>query len=330
MIFNLIIGIRLLASISGWDAIIVDIESLVAIIPVLAVRVMSNRQFTVIQRIETNPVEIDDVAPNFWRHLLYTVSISLGNKYLDKLLFISPMLGMFYSRKLNIPKSKIGVWPSCVDMNVFDPRTAVGADFLRSELGLSGRLSVLYHGTLSKGRGTMKLINAFAILKEENVKATLVLLGHGQLMEEILRYVQAKHLGDVVKILGPVRYFEVANYLAACDAGIVPLPDHIWWRYQCPIKLLECLAMNRPVIVSDLPAHRWIIGKVELAVYLDGTEPREIADGIRRVLESADELRPELGRNIAAGFSAEAISALLEHEISSSINQNTSEARLSS
>jgi glycosyltransferase involved in cell wall biosynthesis len=250
--------------------------------------------------------------------LLYTIAIRISKTFSDKILFVSPMLSKSCSMQFQIPEDKIGVWPSSVDTSCFYERPPHKIDRLREDLGLSGRLGVLYHGSLEKTRGLMETVEAFRILKEQHVKATLVLLGDGPLRGEILRFIDENKLKDVVKVPKPVNTIaEVADYIAAADVEIVPLPDHPWWRYQCPIKVLECLASNRPLIVTDIPANRWIIGDNPVAVYLKGTGPRQIADGVKAFLQDARRLDPRLGSQIASRFSVEEIAAAIEHHIRS-------------
>ena len=72
----------------------------------------------------------------------------------------------------------------------------------------------------------------------------------------------------------------VPRFVAMCDIGIVPLPNLPQWRHQCPLNLLEYLAMEKPVIVSDIPANRDILGTCKCGKYLASVEPEKIADAI--------------------------------------------------
>ena len=57
-----------------------------------------------------------------------------------------------------------------------------------------------------------------------------------------------------------VDYEDVPKYISMSDVAIIPLPDMHYWRSQSPLKLLEYLAMTKTVIISDIPAHRAVIG----------------------------------------------------------------------
>lgn len=57
-----------------------------------------------------------------------------------------------------------------------------------------------------------------------------------------------------VAFLGRKPYDDVADYMAACDALIMPWNDSEWIKACNPIKLKEYLATGRPIITTDFPA----------------------------------------------------------------------------
>ena len=315
ILFELMAFWRAMASIFRYDALILDVYSLPLLFPALVISRLRRPSLALFLRVESNPVETGGLLRSMGLSVLYALSIRLASAFFGKIFFISPMLAQLYSRQFGISPEKVAVWPSSVDMAVFDPRSVTSVDRLRRELRLSGRLGVLYHGVLTRGRGIMELLEAFRILSDRHVKATLVLLGYGPLREKVIEEIQANHLEGVVRACGPVDYSEVPRYISACDVEINAVPDHPWWRYQCFVKTLECLAMNKPLIVSDIPAHRWIAGDAPVVLYLKGTSAREIADGVLAFMRSEKELNPSLGREIASRFSAERIAKTLEDQI---------------
>jgi glycosyltransferase involved in cell wall biosynthesis len=73
--------------------------------------------------------------------------------------------------------------------------------------------------------------------------------------------------------------------------------------------------LNKPVIVSNIPCNRWILGNAPVGIYLRGTSPREIADGVREFLVRRNTLNPTLGREMAAAFSVKRIAEMLERQM---------------
>lgn len=332
LVFDLKAFLRILR-LEPLDCVILDVYTLPVFLPMFLFRHFLSGRPALFLRIESNPVDTEGPLQSLLLSILDRFSITAAKLLCNRILFISPMMAELYSRQFGIPAEKVGVWSSSVDTGLFDPREYRGSmktDRLRRELGISDQMVVLYHGSLSKERGIMETVEAFKILKEESVNVMLIVLGYGPFRDEVARYVRENRLEGAVQVCGPAYSIaDVGEYIALCDVGIVPLPDHPWWRYQCSIKTLELLAMNKPLIVSDIPANRSIIGDAPVGSYLAGTSPREIADGIRHFLSIKDSLDPEVGREIAAKFSVDEIAMMLEHQISSAINSRNAKQGVS-
>ena len=71
-------------------------------------------------------------------------------------------------------------------------------------------------------------------------------------------------LGNV-HLLGRKPYEEVAAYMAACDALIMPWARNEWVRACNPVKLKEYLAVGRPVVSTGFPELDWYPGLVRVA-----------------------------------------------------------------
>jgi len=282
--------------------------------PILLLERFVNRRPIVLLRITTNPQETGSGLREFILRFEDALSVKLAATFFDGIFFISPMMAQMYASKFRIPQNKIGIWPVAVDSAFFAKQPKSKIEKLRRELD-SNELLVIYHGYLSEARNLMTTAQAFELLKSESIKAKLILLGEGPIKEKLVKYISAHRLNDCVQLLGPVDYLTVPQYIAACDVGIIPLPDHEWFRYQCPTKLLEYLAMGKPVIVSNIPANSWVASRASVAIFLDGTSSDEIADGVKRFIASRKDLSPEEGRQIAKAFSIEQMAENIELQI---------------
>ncbi|GIW56092.1 MAG: hypothetical protein KatS3mg082_2496 [Nitrospiraceae bacterium] len=85
------------------------------------------------------------------------------------------------------------------------------------------------------------------------------------------------------------------SVLARCVAGLVtylPEPNHV---EAGPNKLFEYMAAGLPVIASDFPAWRELLDGMGCALFVDPTDPREIARAIDWIVEHPAEAE-EMGR----------------------------------
>ena len=95
--------------------------------------------------------------------------------------------------------------------------------------------------------------------------------------------------------LGRKPYDQVARYMAACDALIMPWNKSDWIKACNPIKLKEYLAVGRPVVTTDFPA-------------LDGW--RDLVT----VAEGSDAFAAAIRNALTATVDVEAIEARLRRE----------------
>ena len=53
---------------------------------------------------------------------------------------------------------------------------------------------------------------------------------------------------------------------------------------------MEYLAMKRPVIVTDIPAHRNVIGNKKCGIFIPNHQPEAIIQGIKSAIENKEKL----------------------------------------
>ena len=108
-----------------------------------------------------------------------------------------------------------------------------------------------------------------------------------------------------VHFLGRKPYDEVAAYMAACDALIMPWNRSDWIKGCSPIKLKEYLAVGRPVVTTDFPA---------LAEYRDlvrvAADAPAFAAALMEALSGAHDARPQRERVRLESWDAKAAEVL--------------------
>jgi glycosyltransferase involved in cell wall biosynthesis len=119
-----------------------------------------------------------------------------------------------------------------------------------------------------------------SLVRQRCPQATLVLLGNGAAEEALLKLANDLQLGDNFLHLPAVPYQEAPRYVNLCDIGIMAYPDSEYWTYNNPIKLLEYLALGKPVIVRDMVTFRSVVDGHPGAIFIARNDPITIADAI--------------------------------------------------
>lgn len=153
--------------------------------------------------------------------------------YTDKIDYIITP-SEFYRTKFiedGVNKNKIQAIHNSIEMNDYDIET--------QDDGYA-----LYFGRLSKEKGILNLINAFA--KCNN--GTLYIAGEGPEKETIEQIIEKNNLKDRVKLLGFLNKEQMTDVTRKCKFVVVP---SIWYE-NCPYSVLETLAIGKPVIGANI------------------------------------------------------------------------------
>lgn len=123
---------------------------------------------------------------------------------------------------------------------------------VRKELGLSDMMVYGHIGRFNYQKNHRFLIDVFARVHRTNPAAHLVLVGEGELEQEVKRKVFELGIDDAVTFTGP-RY-DVPKLLSAFDALLFPS------RFEgLSIALVEAQAANLPIITTDTVSSETIL-----------------------------------------------------------------------
>ena len=288
------------------DVVIAGADEVPLIVPWLLQRKMRGKSTPRFAVRVLSPIVESRSTHRYYQHVLRYVSMMLA-RYADVVFAISPMHANDISSAYGIRHDRIQVWPSTVDLSLFDP-SMYRADRrdVRSELGFEDMFTLMYHGVLTAERGLDELVQAVKMANDEGYRVGLLLLGKGSSEQQLRSLIASLDLSDNVRLHASVPYDQVPRFIAACDAGAIPLPDQEQWRYQAPTKLLEYLAMQKAVIATEIPAHRWLMRGYEQAFYCGKGHQSEIKAAIVRCI-NARSVRQHPDQHAADQFSSETV-----------------------
>ena len=163
----------------------------------------------------------------------------------------------------------------------------------RDRLGVeNGEFLVTFAGTHGIAQALPSVLEA-ARLVGDNVVFAFV--GEGAMKSTLLRH--AERLGlENVRFHPQVPMVESPGLLASSDALLVPLSAHPTFERFVPSKLIDYMAVGRPIVLSAAGEAARLLARAAAGVSVPPEQPADLARAITALAERADE-RELLGRH---------------------------------
>ena len=164
-----------------------------------------------------------------------------------------------------------------------DPALRKGADVL---LG--------YVGVIGQQEGMDLLVAAVdELVRQQGRSVHVAVVGFGPHVEEVQRDIAARGLGECFTFTGPLYGADLVRALNSCDIGVSPDPRNPMNDISTMNKVIEYMALEKPVVQFDLREGRASAG--EAALYAAPNDPQDFARQIARLIDDPD-LRRRMGR----------------------------------
>ena len=200
-----------------------------------------------------------------------------------------------------VDKNKMVLFPNCANINNFKPMKKDRQ--ILEKIGISETIPVIgYIGTIQMYEGLDDLLRACKILKEKNHKFRLIIVGgcasaDNDNYDEYLKKMSSElDIDDCVSIVGKVPPSAVPKYYSIVDIapfGRKPLPV---CKLISPIKPLEAMAMEKTVIISNLPALKELVIDNKTGLCFEAGNINSYAAVLEKVITDI-ELRVDLSKN---------------------------------
>ena len=206
-------------------------------------------------------------AAKNWGHSLIFEKLAekaeiLSLKSADFVVTVSEILAKEVETK-GICRSKIIVYPNCVDSKIFDPKKfdKHNVDNFRSKLGIGSDSIVFgfigtfgtWHGIDFLSNTIKELITSHLDLVNDN-KLKFLIVGDGHHRHSVESLIQDDTYSKYIIWPGLVEQSTAPQYLAAMDVLLsphIPNPDGSKF-FGSPTKLFEYMSMNKPIIAAQL------------------------------------------------------------------------------
>ncbi len=183
-------------------------------------------------------------------------------------------------RFFQIPDDKVTVIPNAIAEHFFEEPPPEQVARVRERYQLNGRF-VMYAGNVKPHKNLDRLIEAFALLRQDTDHDDLGLLISGS---EISRYatlrraVHRHNLHHHVRFLGYQSEQTLAALYRLADVFVFP---SLYEGFGLPP--LEAMASGTPVVASNVSSLPEVVG--DAGILVNPYHAESIADGIRRVLD---------------------------------------------
>lgn len=152
----------------------------------------------------------------------------------------------------------------------------------------------VYAGNLAKLQLTDRLIEAFKLIEDSDIK--LHLMGMGGLLPTILNEISSDELKDKVIYHGALPIEQAETFYKNADALIVPLKDSGYVGRTIPNKAVQYLKYGRPIICIAKGDTRELLKKVDGSIYSE-EDPKSIAKAIKEFVSLSKDKKDSMGKN---------------------------------
>lgn len=195
-------------------------------------------------------------------------------RHADRLFVISEQLAAYAMENWKIPAERMALLPNCID-----PDEVLPADSAMVEPNTIG-----YAGSLIVYEGLDTLLVATAALVHKGSAIQVRIAGEGEARRDLEALASCLGLGRHVQFLGRMEPVKAREMIARCAMVCIPRRPFQVCEIVPPIKLVEALAMGKPVIVPDLPVFRDELGLQPAGWFFKAGDAQDLARVIGEAL----------------------------------------------
>jgi glycosyltransferase involved in cell wall biosynthesis len=189
-----------------------------------------------------------------------------------------------------VPAERITVVPNAVDLEAFTPSPdrTLGRT-VRSRLGVpDGRVVLGYVSSLVPYEGVEVLLRAARELLDRGADVEVLVVGDGTARAGWEREAAGLGLGARCHFTGRVPHADIRGYYEAIDVFVVPRRNERVCRLVTPLKPVEAMALERCVVVSDVPALVEMVEEGVTGCTFAAEDPVALADVVAPLLDDPD------------------------------------------
>jgi glycosyltransferase involved in cell wall biosynthesis len=204
-------------------------------------------------------------------------------RFFDYVIYTTPLVGARYE-KMKVRSGRIENYPPL----------KLAETFARKP-----QEKIMYLGVMSRIRGLVEVVEAFGLVAKEYPRWELCLVGScrpAAFEDELKALAVERHIEAQVKFVPWVAYEEKERFSAQAAIGVVTYLPYANNTSCLPNKLFEYMLAGLPVIASDFPLYKEVVGSDRCGLIVDPTKPPAIAEAMEYLIEHPQEAH-RMGEN---------------------------------
>lgn len=225
----------------------------------------------------------------FVRQFLWELTM----KRVRRIIVLSQAANDWLYNTVRVAPNLIDVIVNGIDGNYFHPQPRQD---VREKLGISSDSFVVgYLGTFWDWQGVFEIVESSVSVLQRDSRVRYLMVGDGPDFQATKQLAIQRGVDKAFIFPGSVPQDRVPQYLAAMDVFLLPRPKRLLTELAIPLKLPEAMAMELPVVVTDLPALTEVVSDNVngLVVSLDS---ESVAHATLKLVRDGD-LRNRLGKS---------------------------------
>ena len=202
-------------------------------------------------------------------------------RHADRVFCISYQVLIYIHQNFGIPLDRLRLLPNCVDEG------EVVSQFIEP----LNPCTIVYAGTLNHYEGLDILLHAVSEIHSRGIAIHLKVIGDGPSRKSLEELTRSLQLSEIVRFFGKIPREDVMQIITTSALVCIPrLPCEVC-AIVPPLKLVEAMALAKPLVVPDLQVFRDEIGGDSAGLFFRPGDPSDLAQVLRTGLSSPEMLR---------------------------------------